>query len=126
MHRVLVIDDEVSVRVALRLSLEYLGLLVEEAENGREGLRKARERIPDLILCDLDMPVMDGFETLDRIRHDTALGRVPVIIVSGLMTRESERRVMNSGANGVLPKPYPLDELETLVRRLLGAGGTQL
>ena len=126
MHRVLVIDDEVSVRVALRLSLEYLGLLVEEAENGREGLRKARERIPDLILCDLDMPVMDGFETLDRIRHDTALGRVPVIIVSGLMTRESERRVMNSGANGVLPKPYPLDELETLVRRLLGAGGKQL
>ena len=126
MHRVLVIDDEVSVRVALRMSLEYLGLLVEEAENGREGLRKARERIPDLILCDLDMPVMDGFETLDRIRHDTALGRVPVIIVSGLMTRESERRVMNSGANGVLPKPYPLDELETLVRRLLGTGGKQL
>jgi CheY-like chemotaxis protein len=121
MHRVLVIDDEVSVRVALRMSLEHLGLHVEEAANGTEGLQKARERIPDLIVCDLDMPVMDGFETLERIRADDALHEVPVLIVSGMLTGESQRRVMNSGANAVLPKPYPLDELEACVRRFLNA-----
>jgi CheY-like chemotaxis protein len=123
MHRVLVIDDEASVRVALRLSLEHLGLHVEEAENGREGLRKAHERIPALIVCDLDMPVMDGFETLKRIRTDKALHEVPVIIVSGMLTGDSERRVMNLGANAVLPKPFPLDELEAFVRHFLNADG---
>jgi CheY-like chemotaxis protein len=123
MHRVLVIDDEASVRVALRLSLEHLGLHVEEAENGREGLRKAHERIPALIVCDLDMPVMNGFETLKRIRTDKALHEVPVIIVSGMLTGDSERRVMNLGANAVLPKPFPLDELEAFVRRFLNADG---
>jgi CheY-like chemotaxis protein len=117
MHRVLVIDDESSVRAAIRLSLEFLGADVEEAENGKVGLEKARGSPPDLILCDLDMPVMDGFETLAQARQDPVLRSVPVIVVSGLVTEESERRVMDAGAKAVLRKPFPLDTLASLVER---------
>ena len=122
MQRVLAIDDQSSVRVALRLSLEYLGLSVEEAENGEQGLRKARENVPDLILCDFDMPVMDGLETVVQLGKDPVLGRVPLIIISGMMTQESERRLMSAGANAVLPKPFSLADLSSLVRRYLNTG----
>jgi two-component system cell cycle response regulator DivK len=122
MHRVLVIDDQSFVRAALRISLEQLGLSVEEAENGEEGLRKARENIPDLILCDLDMPVMDGCETLEHLRNDPILSGVPVIVVSGMMTAESERWVIRAGARAVLTKPFSLDALTSLVRRYLNTG----
>ncbi len=101
----------------LRLALEHLGLNVEEAENGEEGLRMARENIPDLILCDFDMPVMDGLETVVQVRKDPVLGRVPLIIVSGMLSEESERRLMRAGACAVLPKPFTMADLTSLVRR---------
>ena len=95
---------------------------MEEAENGEEGLRKARANIPDLILCDLDMPVMDGCETLEHLRNDPILSGVPVIVVSGTMTAESERWVMRAGARAVLTKPFSLDALTSLLRRYLNTG----
>jgi len=122
MYRVLVIDDESSVRTAIRLMLE-LDMDVDEAENGRGGLAKARQNRPDLILCDLDMPVLDGFETLASVRADPILARVPVIVVSGLISEEDERRVMELGANAVLRKPFSLDALRRLVRSHLGSAG---
>jgi CheY-like chemotaxis protein len=122
MYRVLVIDDESSVRTAIRLILE-LDMDVDEAENGREGLAKAHQNHPDLILCDLDMPVMDGFQTLADVRADPILGRLPVIVVSGLVSEADERRVMGLGANAVLRKPFTLEELKRLVRCHLGSTG---
>ncbi|MCL4179401.1 MAG: response regulator [Verrucomicrobia bacterium] len=74
MNRVLVIDDESSVRTAIRLLLEHVSCHVDEAQHGREGLKKARRNRPDLILCDLNMPVMDGFETLTQVRADPVVG----------------------------------------------------
>jgi CheY-like chemotaxis protein len=120
MYRVLVIDDESSVRTAIRLMLE-LDMDVDEAENGRGGLAKARQNRPDLILCDLDMPVMDGFETLASVRADPILGRVPVIVVSGLISEADERRVTELGASAVLRKPFTFDALNRLVRDHLGS-----
>ncbi len=131
MDRVLVIDDDGSVRIALRLLLEGLGCSVVEAGNGRDGLDAAHRDRPNLILCDLDMPVMDGFETLRQIRRDPALCQVPVIVVSGLITRKSEEQVTSLGANAILRKPFSFDLLASLVRRLLpgtksiGDPGTQ-
>ncbi len=122
MHRILVIDDDSSVRVALRAALEYSGFRVEEAENGEEGLWKARENIPDLILCDFEMPVMDGLETVVQLRKDPVLGQVPVIVISGRMSQESERRVLSAGANAVLPKPFSFADLSNLIRRYLTTG----
>jgi two-component system cell cycle response regulator DivK len=87
-----------------------LDMDVDEAENGRGGLAKARQNRPDLILCDLDMPVLDG-------------GRVPVIVVSGLISEEDERRVTELGANAVLRKPFTFDALEHLVKQYLRSTG---
>jgi CheY-like chemotaxis protein len=117
MRRVLVIDDDSSVRSTIRFLLERQDFFVDEAENGQAGLERARQDRPDLILCDLDMPVMDGFETLTRLRDDPALRRVPVIVVSGLMTGENERRVTRLGARAVLAKPFSISALLGLVKR---------
>jgi CheY-like chemotaxis protein len=122
MHRVLVIDDQTSVRAAIRLPLEYLGYRVDEAENGEEGLQKARENTPDLILCDFDMPVMDGLETVVQVRKDPVLGPVPLIILSGMVTGEDKRRLMNAGANAILLKPFALADLTSLITRYLDTG----
>lgn len=122
MHRVLVIDDQSAVRASLRLTLTYLGYSVEEAENGKEALRKARENTPDLILCDFDMPVMNGLETLVQVRKDPVLGRMPVIIMSAMVTEEDERRLMNEGANAVLLKPFALADLGRLINQCLIPG----
>jgi CheY-like chemotaxis protein len=122
MHRVLVIDDQSPVREALRLALEHMGFSVEEAENGEDGLRKARATVPNLILCDLDMPVMGGCETLEEMTMDPTLREVPVIVVSGMITRETESRVLRAGAKAILPKPFSLDALGKLVSGILSPG----
>ena len=122
MHRVLVIDDQSAVRASLKLALTYLGYRVAEAENGEEGLGQARETTPDLILCDFDMPVLNGLETLVQVRSDPVLRRVPVIIISGMVTGDDERRLMNEGANAVLLKPFALADLTCLMKRYLSTG----
>jgi CheY-like chemotaxis protein len=124
MHRVLVIDDQSSVRAAFRLSLEHLGFCVEEAQNGAEGLQKARVTTPDLILCDFDMPVMDGLQTVEHVRKDPVLGQVPLIIISGMVAAADQRRLKNAGANAILQKPFALDDLNNLVLRYLNRGET--
>jgi two-component system, sensor histidine kinase and response regulator len=116
MYHVLVIDDDSPVRTVIRFLLEREGYVVDEAENGRIGLETARGTRPDLILCDLDMPVMDGFETLTRLRADPAFRTVPVIVVSGLITDETERTLMRLGANTVLRKPFSIVTLANIVR----------
>jgi CheY-like chemotaxis protein len=119
MYQVLVIDDDSAVRSVIRLVLERANARIEEAQDGRKGLEFARRNRPDLILCDLDMPVMDGFETLSRLRHDPGMRTVPVIMVSGMITEETERRVMGLGATAVLRKPFSLNALADLAKTLL-------
>jgi CheY-like chemotaxis protein len=119
MYRVLIIDDESSVRTIVRIVLERQNCCVDEAEDGRRGLEQAHQNHPDLILCDLDMPVLDGFETLLHVRNDPVLRTVPVIVVSGHISEDSERRVMRLGANAVLRKPFSFAALTSLVRSLL-------
>ena len=123
MHRVLVIDDLSSVRTAIRLMLEHLDLHVEEAANGQEGIRCARQHLPDLMLCDLEMPVMDGFQTLELARNDPALAKVPIIVVSGILSADTKREVIAMGASAVLEKPFTLADLSSLVQRHLESSG---
>lgn len=120
MRRVLLIEDDSSVRTTVRFALEGPDCRVDEAENGQVGLERAHQERPDLILCDLDMPIMDGFETLTRLRDDPALRRVPVIVVSGLITDENAQRVTRLGARAVLAKPFSFSALLALVKKWSG------
>jgi CheY-like chemotaxis protein len=125
MARILVIDDNEHVREALRCLLRGGGYEVEEACDGRQGLEQATRRRPDLILCDLNMPVMDGFETLKRVRSDPTLEKVPVIVISGSACEADECRAKRCGANSFIGKPFSLRPLLERMREELGTCETR-
>lgn len=116
MSRVLIIDDDPGICTYIGLLLQSQGLETQQAKHGEEGLEKARQTPPDLILCDLDMPVMDGIETLAEIRRDPLLKYIPFVLVTGMATESQEQRMMRGGANGILRKPFSLAALWDIVR----------
>jgi CheY-like chemotaxis protein len=107
MTRLLVVDDELSILEALEDVLATEGYEVLTAHNGAEGLKRLGEALPDLVLLDLMMPVMDGREMLRRMREDPRLKDIPVIIMSAGRISDEERRA----ACATLPKPFDLDNL---------------
>ena len=123
MPNILVIDDEPMVRIAVALILESRGWVIRQAGDGQEGLIQARQNPPDLVVCDLNMPVMDGFETLAEMRRDPVLRGVPCIVITGQPGRDNERRALEAGAQAVLLKPFQNDALIGLIEQYLGGNG---
>jgi CheY-like chemotaxis protein len=107
--KVLVIDDDFDTREALAAALSEAGFLVEQAEDGKRALERIDDGEPDVILCDLHMPGMDGAEFLDRMRGAAAR----VIILTG----DSSARLTQSAREArLLQKPIDLDQLEAAVK----------
>jgi CheY-like chemotaxis protein len=104
--RALVVDDERMNRLLLRRALETEGHAVIEAANGREALERLREEAPDVVLLDLVMPELDGYQTLQQIKADPNLAHLPVIIISGVDELGSVVRCIEMGATDYLPKPF--------------------
>jgi CheY-like chemotaxis protein len=113
---ILVVDDDTDFRTGLRFALEMKGYQVEEAANGQEALARLTEKPPLLVLLDLQMPVMNGREMLQRMRAQTELKDVPVVIISGFGF-EWEAELM--GAQGYIGKPFEAQELEKTIANLL-------
>jgi DNA-binding response OmpR family regulator len=111
-----VVDDDEDFRLGLRTALEIKGYQVEEAENGEEALAVLVEKPPLLVLLDLQMPVMNGREMLQRMRATAELKDVPVVIISGFGF-EWEAELM--GAQGYIGKPFEPQELEKTIAGLL-------
>ncbi len=112
---VLVIDDSDDTRKAYVEVLRLEGFTVEDASDGQEALLKAVELRPDIILTDLRMPIMDGWETIRRLRADARTRRIPIIACSG----DEPNGTHDSSADVLLAKPCSLDTLLLEVRRLL-------
>ncbi|HEX9068866.1 MAG TPA: response regulator transcription factor [Ktedonobacterales bacterium] len=113
---VLVVDDEPRLVDVVRLNLELDGYRVVTAGNGAEALERVKDDLPDLIVLDVMMPEMDGFETLRRIRE---MSNVPVLMLT-VRAEESDRiRGLEIGADDYLPKPYSPQELRTRIKALL-------
>jgi CheY-like chemotaxis protein len=107
---ILIVEDDDDIREALSQILELEGYAVREAANGREGLDiSAREPVPSLILLDLMMPIMDGWQFRSEQMKDPALAKVPVIVISA--DAGVHEKVASFGAASVLPKPISLDRL---------------
>ena len=106
---ILVVDDDADFRTGLRIALEMKGYQVDEAAHGEEALLKLLEKPPLLVLLDLQMPVMNGREMLQRMRATPELKDVPVVIISGFGF-EWEAELM--GAQGYIGKPFEAQELE--------------
>jgi CheY-like chemotaxis protein len=113
---ILIVDDDPDFRTGLRVALEMKGYLVEEAANGQEALARLSEKPPLLVLLDLQMPVMNGREMLQRMRAQQELKEVPVVIISGFGF-EWEAELM--GAQGYIGKPFEPQELEKTIANLL-------
>jgi|SoimicmetaTmtHMA_FD_contig_41_2587870_length_3522_multi_5_in_0_out_0_2 class 3 adenylate cyclase/tRNA A-37 threonylcarbamoyl transferase component Bud32 len=109
--KVLVIEDEPSIRNNIMLMLKVEHYAAVGAENGRVGVELARSDPPDLILCDVMMPEMDGFAVLEALRAEPRFAEIPFIFLTALDDRSSMRRGMNLGADDYLPKPFTRNEL---------------
>jgi two-component system, cell cycle response regulator DivK len=112
----LVIDDYDDTREMYAEVLRLEGFSVEGARDGQEGLQKAVELLPDIIITDLYMPIMDGWETIRRLRADEHTRRIPIIACSG---QKAPGNTPDSRADVLLTKPCPLDTLLLEVRQLL-------
>jgi DNA-binding response OmpR family regulator len=115
---ILIVDDSPEARDILKTLLSVEPYRLVEAADGAEALRKAGEIQPDLILLDVMMPEMDGYEVCRRIRSDTLLAEVPVILVTALEDRASRIQGLNAGADDFISKPYDTVELRTRVRTI--------
>jgi DNA-binding response OmpR family regulator len=117
-QRILVVDDSTDMREMWCLWLEAQGFIALEAENGADALRQVGSRPPDLVLLDIMMPVMDGLETLKRLRADEATSTVPVIMLSA-QGPAAARRARELGSDVFLAKPVAPDDLMLHIRALL-------
>jgi signal transduction histidine kinase len=118
--KILVIDDEDSFRQMLIKSLSREGFEVEAASDGKAGVDLAAETQPDLIVCDLNMPGMDGYEVLAALRRDPKLADIPLIFLTGQSQPSQVRQGMNFGADDYLTKPVNLTDLLGAIRVRLG------
>jgi DNA-binding response OmpR family regulator len=122
MQRILVIDDDPSIRSLFKRGLGYEGFSVDLAESGEAGLISARDNVPDLIILDVMMPGIDGFEVLRRLR--AAGDSIPVIMLTAKDADESQVEGLDAGADDYVLKPVSFDVLLARIRavqRRLGA-----
>ncbi len=117
-HRVLVVDDDRNLRKIIATNLELAGFLVTSAVDGRDALEKIEDQVPDVVLLDLMMPLMDGYEVARRIRrhHNLAIANVPIIILTAKSETEDKLRGFEAGADDYMTKPFGPQELLARVR----------
>ncbi|HEX3798818.1 MAG TPA: response regulator [Verrucomicrobiae bacterium] len=111
MPNILVIDDTNDIRSVVVETLHNFGFATREATDGETGLQLALAQPPDLIICDVRMPGMDGYRTLAAIREHPVLASTPFIFLTAAMDRHDFRRGMSSGADDYLTKPFAPEEL---------------
>jgi DNA-binding response OmpR family regulator len=116
--RVLVIDDEPDVLLLCRVNLEHAGHQVLMAANGAEGMELARSERPDVIVLDLMMPQMDGYDVLEQLSGDAGTSGVPVLVLTARTRAEDRMRGWRAGAAGYLTKPFAPVSLTADVDRL--------
>jgi len=108
--RILCIEDDSGMRKSVRLMLEFTGYETIEAENGMVGVEQALKFLPDIIICDVRMPGMDGFETLEELHKHESTARIPFIFLTGEDPRTQMRKGMNLGASDFILKPIDMDD----------------
>ena len=116
---ILIVEDDPGYQMALQASLPIDRYTTRIANEGREALEQVRATPPDLILMDVMMPDMDGFEVMRQLQEDPETRNIPVVALTALATGEDHERIMASGFQTHLSKPVPIKELERVLERLL-------
>ena len=120
MKKILIIDDEPQILLVSAARLKANGYAVVTAPSGEQGLKKAQEEIPDLVLLDYVMPEMDGEEVLDRLKKDPVTRHIPVIMFTADTKRVKVGEFQTHGATGCLYKPFLPEEILVKVQEVFG------
>jgi len=118
---ILIVDDDARLREFVRVNLEMEGYSVREASNAEEGLTALEDEPPDLILLDVMMPQVDGWEMLQRVQERHGVGAIPVIMFSGKVDEESLKNAASKGAQGFIGKPFNPQQLIESTKQLVPA-----
>lgn len=117
--RILVVEDQADNRQIIRDMLSALDYELTEAENGAEALAAVAKQKPDLILMDIQLPIMDGYEATRRIKADPALNSIPIIAVTSYALSSDEEKARAAGCDDFVPKPYSPRQLLAKIRQYL-------
>ena len=119
MKKILVIEDTPDILENITTILRFEKFQALTARDGQRGLQLAQEQKPDLIICDILMPGLDGYEVLIKLRQDPTTATIPFIFLTAKASKEDWRRGMNIGADDYLTKPFTAQELLTVIRTRL-------
>jgi DNA-binding response OmpR family regulator len=125
MLRVLVIDDEPDVLLLCRVNLQHAGHEVIEAEDGEQGLADALDLSPDVVVLDLMLPRVDGYQVLLALRGDERTRDLPVLILTAKAQRSERRRCLEMGADRFVTKPFAPDDLGDALEELTSLTGQE-
>lgn len=120
MASILAVDDSRSLRRMLKMTLEEAGHTVTEAEDGASGVAKARQQAFDLVLLDVNMPVMDGITVASRLRKLPEYASTPILMLTTESSAEKKKLGKEAGATGWIVKPFSPDKLVNVVNMLMG------
>jgi DNA-binding response OmpR family regulator len=120
--RILIVDDEADLVSVLRIGLEIEGFEVLDAADGEEGLRRAREERPSLMVLDLMLPKLDGYKVCRALKFDERYKSLPIFILSARSGEQDRRLALDMGADAFVTKPYDMAELVAKIRHRLESG----
>ena len=115
--KILIVDDDAKTRKLLRAMLQNSGYEIIEAENGEQGIKLAKENIPDLILMDIEMPVMDGMSAFKVIHADESTKNIPVIALTSYAMKGDKEKFLAEGFNSYISKPIDVKEFLKIVKK---------
>jgi two-component system, cell cycle response regulator len=118
--KILTIDDSKTLRMIVGKHLAPFGLEMIQAENGQQGVERARESVPDVILLDYNMPVMDGYHTLIELKQDPALKAIPVVMLTTETVKETVIKLLKLGLKDYIAKPFTREVLLQKLNPILG------
>jgi DNA-binding response OmpR family regulator len=125
MTRILVVDDEPDVLLLCRVNLQHAGYEVMEAADGEQGLAIALSEVPDAIVLDLMLPLLDGYGVLDQLRADERTRNIPVLVLTAKAQREDRVRCWEQGASEYMTKPFSPVALSAALTELVGMSPAQ-
>jgi len=121
--KILIVDDSKLVHAMIAQTLDMSGVEIEEvfhAMNGKEGLEKLQNQTLDLVFSDIHMPIMDGVEMIERMRHDEAIQHIPVVVISSEGSHKRLDELKSFGVQHFIRKPFTPEMINTVIHEVMG------